>query len=80
MRTLADIGPTKLLADEQELLRETADALLFSEGNTDEAAIEAREAAVALLERLVESGRWTDERAAELVRDLEACGPHSLVA
>jgi hypothetical protein len=29
----------------------------------------------ALAEHLVGSGRWTDERADRLVRDLLACGP-----
>ncbi|MBA2261778.1 MAG: hypothetical protein H0W03_03805, partial [Solirubrobacterales bacterium] len=29
MRTLADVGPAKLLADEQDLIRESADELLF---------------------------------------------------
>lgn len=76
MQTLTDLGPAKLLADEQELLRETADELLFSE----DGAVEARDRAGALIARLVESGRWSDERADQLRRDLEACGPPSLVA
>lgn len=76
MRTLADIGPAKLLADEQDLLRETADALLFSE----DAAVESRDAALAMIDRLVASDRWTEERATALRRDLAACGPPALVA
>ena len=79
MHTLADIGPTKLLAGEQDLVRETADALFFCEAATDEAAIEALENALSTLEQLVESGRWTEERASELAHDLEACGPGALV-
>lgn len=79
MHTLADIGPTKLLADEQDLVRETADVLFFCESASDEAAIEALEQMLGTLEQLVESGRWTEERAGELARDLEACGPGALV-
>lgn len=79
MKTLDDMGPSKLLADEQEAVRAAADALFFSESGTDEAASEALDSTRALAERLVEWGRWSDERAAELAGDLEACGPASLV-
>ena len=80
MKTLDDMGPSKLLADEQESVREAADALFFSERGADESALEALDRARALVERLVDSGRWSEERAAELAGDLEACGPGSLVA
>ena len=80
MKTLDDLGPSKLLADEQESVREAADALFFSERGADESALEALDRARALVERLVDSGRWSEERAAELAGDLEACGPGSLVA
>jgi hypothetical protein len=80
MKTLDDMGPSKLLADEQAAVREAADALFFCEGAGDATAAEAMDRIRAVTERLIESGRWTEERAAELVRDLEACGPASLVA
>lgn len=80
MKTLDDMGPSKLLADEQESVREAADALFFCESAADEAAIEALDHTRALVERLVDSGRWSEERATELAGDLEACGPGSLVA
>jgi len=80
MKTLDDMGPAKLLADEQESVREAADSLFFSESSADESAIDALDRTRALVDRLVESGRWSDERAAELAADLEACGPASLVA
>jgi hypothetical protein len=80
MKTLDDIGPAKLLADEQESVRQAADALFFCESAADTAAMEALDRIRAAMERLVASERWTDERASELVRDLEACGPASLVA
>jgi len=75
MKTIADLGPTKLLPAEQDQLREAADALFFCESADDQAAIEALEATHATVDHLVATERWTEERAAELVRDLEACGP-----
>jgi hypothetical protein len=80
MQTLADVGPTKLLADEQEHVRNAADALFFCESPDDRTAFDELDRSRAMLERLVSSGRWTEERAAQLARDLEACGPASLVA
>lgn len=74
--TLADVGPTKLQPAEQDLLREAADTLLFCEDITsDPAAQEALDGVDELLERLVNTGRWTAERAERLRIDVEACGP-----
>ena len=74
--TLADVGPTKLQADEQDVVREAADTLLFCEDvHADPAAQEALDAIDQLVERLVASERWTAERAEDLRRDIEACGP-----
>ena len=74
--TLADVGPTKLQAAEQDLLRDAADTLLFCEDITaDPAAQEALDKVDELLESLVASGRWTSERAEKLRGDVEACGP-----
>jgi hypothetical protein len=80
MKTLADLGPAKLLPAEQEQLREAADALFFCESSDDQHAIEALSAAVGHVRHLVASERWTEERGAELIADLEACGPTALVA
>jgi hypothetical protein len=80
MKTLDDMGPSKLQADEQASVREAADALFFCESGADAAAIEALDHTRALVARLVDSDRWSEERAAELASDLEACGPGSLVA
>jgi hypothetical protein len=80
MKTLTDLGPTKLQPEEQDQVREAADALFFCERVEDQDAIAALRETLELLDRLVGSERWTDERAAELVRDLEACGPAVLVA
>lgn len=73
---LADVGPTKLQADEQDAVREAADTLLFCEDvHADPAAEEALDTVDELVERLVSSERWTAERAEELRRNIEACGP-----
>jgi hypothetical protein len=73
VRTLDDLGPTKLQPAEQERIREAADTLIFA-ADLDEARA-ALEDVDALAEHLVESGRWTSERADRLVQDLLACGP-----
>lgn len=70
VKTLDDLGPTKLLADEQDTIRHAADALLFEEDGY-EALAEVED----LAERLVEADRWTPERARALVDDVAACGP-----
>lgn len=75
LKTLEDLGPTKLQPDEQELIRAAADALLFDDDGYDRLA-EVED----LLERLVESGRWTSALARQLVDDLAACGPRSGVS
>jgi hypothetical protein len=70
VKTLSDMGPTKLLPAEQDLIRDAADALLFDEDAYDKlAAVED------LAERLVEAERWSPERARKLVDDVAACGP-----
>lgn len=71
-KTLEDLGPTKLQQDEQALVRAAADALLFDEDGYDRLS-EVED----LLERLVESGRWSQELARQLVDDLAACGSRS---
>ncbi len=70
VKTLDDLGPAKLLPDEQEIIRRAADAMLFEEDGY-EALTEVED----LAERLVEADRWTPERARALVDDVAACGP-----
>jgi hypothetical protein len=75
VKTLDDLGPAKLQPGELERVRDAADTLIFA-SHTDEvhpALDDLRE----LTERLVASGRWSEERAEELVRDVEACGPEA---
>jgi hypothetical protein len=78
VKTLEDIGPAKLQAAEQERIRDAADNLIFA-ADLDEAQA-TLEDVEALSAHLVASGRWTTERADELVSDLLACGPVTPVA
>ena len=73
VRTLEDVGPTKLHDGEQQRIRDAADTLIFAAGYEEARATLAE--VEALTEQLVESGRWSDERATELAHDLMACGP-----
>jgi hypothetical protein len=78
LRTLEDVGPTKLHESEQERIREAADTLIFA------ATLDEARAALAdidaLAEHLSATGRWTEARAAELAQDILACGPLAPVA
>jgi hypothetical protein len=78
LRTLEDLGPTKLHPQEQVRIREAADTLIFA--STLEDARAALEDVDALSEHLVASGRWSEQRAAELADDILACGPLAPVA
>jgi hypothetical protein len=78
IRTLEDVGPTKLHQSEQERVRNAADTLIFAA--TVEETREALEDVDTLAEHLVATGRWSEERAAELAQDILACGPLTPVA
>src|SRR5215204_1461195 len=81
MRTIREDGPTALSPAECALLREAADSLLFCESLADDD--EAREAltrAGDLAGDLVASGRWGPDRAEQLLRDIECCGPMAAVS
>ena len=78
IRTLEDVGPTKLHESEQERVRNAADTLIFA--TTLEEAREVLEDVDALAEHLAATGRWSEERAAELAQDILACGPLAPVA
>ena len=75
VRTLDDLGPTKLQATEIARIREAADTLVFA--STADEARPAVGDVQALAEHLTSAGRWTEERAEQLVGDVEACGPLS---
>jgi hypothetical protein len=80
MHTLGDVGPAKLHDDEVDRLRDAADTLLFTEDMADDDATTATRDARDVIDNLVSSGRWTEERAARLADDLAACGPLAPVA
>lgn len=62
--------------EEAALTREAADALLFCETlATDDEARDGLTQVGDLAGDLVGSGRWGPERAEQLLRDLECCGP-----
>ena len=77
VKTLEEMGPAKLLGNEQTRIRDAADTLVFA-ADLDEARA-ALEDVDALAEHLVASGRWSDERAKQLVEDILACGPVTAV-
>ena len=79
VRTIDELGPAKLLAGEQQRIRDAADTLIFCAG-LDEAERTAIADVESLVGHLVESGRWTAERAAELCDDVLGCGPLAVAA
>jgi hypothetical protein len=79
VKTLEEIGPVKLLETELTRIREAADTLIFASDVEDDARA-AIEDIRALADHLVESGRWSFERATALVDDVSGCGPLAPVA
>ena len=77
VKTIEELGPAKLLDAEQARIRDAADTLIFA-ADLDEARA-SLEDIDALAEHLVASGRWSDERAKQLVEDILACGPVTAV-
>jgi hypothetical protein len=77
MKTLADLGPAKLHDDEQQLIRDAADELLFTDDSGAEKVLERVDELAA---RLVDAGRLLEETAEKLLSDLEDCGPTPAVA
>ncbi len=73
--TIDELGATKLQPEEVARVRTAADTLLFSEDLDGAGAREAIADAENLAHSLVESERWTEERAQRLLDDLTACGP-----
>jgi hypothetical protein len=76
MKTLEDIGPSKLLEDEQQRIRCAADNLIFSQDLRGDAEAQDALADVEdLCRTLVESGRWERVTAGRLAADVYECGP-----
>lgn len=79
MEYVRDVGPAKLLADEQERLRVAADTLVLS-GMWDEEARTAMDDVETLGDHLVETGRWEGESAERLVETVRSVGPEAVPA
>lgn len=76
MKTLDDVGPSKLLDSEQQRIRYAADNLIFSSDlSTDIEAQDALADVETLCRALVESGRWELVSADRLADDVHQCGP-----
>jgi hypothetical protein len=72
-------GAAELRSGEQRQLRASADALLFArapDAETSQALSEIR----ALAHALTDSGRWSPQRAGDLLAAMRACGPEGLLA
>jgi hypothetical protein len=81
MKTIENLAPSKLHPEEQQTVRDAADALFFCEDlAADAAAEEALANLYALADRLVESERLQPESGDRLTADVEACGPYAPVA
>ena len=79
LTTLEQLGPSKLLLQEQERIRYAADSLIFcSQLEGDDAACEALSDIEDLCRTLVDSGRWEPVTAARLETDVAECGPRRL--
>ena len=74
IKTLDDMGASKLLDLERMRIRNAADTLLFA-ATGDEATLDAIADAEHLARHLIDTGRWTAERASALADDVAACGP-----
>jgi hypothetical protein len=81
MKTIEDLGGAKLHADEQQIVRDAADALLFCEDlEADTSAEEALDAFHGLTEKLLDSDRISAETAGRITADVEACGPLAAIS
>ena len=76
VKALDDLSLSKLHPDEQQIVREAADSLLFCEDMTSDPAAElALGELYELTDSLVESDRMSSEATLRLTADVEACGP-----
>jgi hypothetical protein len=76
LRILEGPNGDSLRPPELDQIREATDSLFFCEDlDGDSAARDAADAIADLAVELVESGRWSEESAEELVSEVLACGP-----
>jgi hypothetical protein len=74
---LEEVGPSRLLADEQDRLRHAADTLVLTREPLDDEARAALTDAERLCRALVDSGRWEEAAAMRLADDVADCGPEA---
>jgi hypothetical protein len=80
MKTIRRLSGGKLHADEEQLVREAADALFFCDDlDADRAAQETLSAFHELTDRLLESERLSPEMVHRLTAQVEDCGPLAAV-
>ena len=78
MRTLDELGPSKLQQSEQDRIRTAADTLIFSSGiSGDPVAEDSLLDIERLCGDLVDCGRWEAVAARQLSDDLYGCGPRA---
>ena len=78
MTLIEQLGPAKLHADEQQAIREAADALLFSaDVATDEDAKATLDHLDDVVQRLVDTELLTPETADAILDAVESCGPQT---
>jgi hypothetical protein len=76
VRTIGEIGPSKLLPLERDRIRTAADLLLFARDlSADDEARDALFDVDGLCRHLADSGRWEPATADRLADDLFACAP-----
>ncbi len=76
MTLIDELGPAKLHADEQQAIRDAADALLFAlDVATDAEARAALDDLDEVMDRLVATDRLIPETSDAILDAVEACGP-----
>jgi hypothetical protein len=76
VETLRSTGEPKLHPEEQDQIREAADALLFCEDiDAGSEAKLALDGVRELSRRLAGTGRWSPDAADRLLEDIAGCGP-----
>jgi hypothetical protein len=78
VKTLDELGPSKLFPAEQARIRDAADILIFA-SDIEETRDSLRDIGK-LAEVLVASGRWLEETVDRLIEDLLGCGPTQVPA
>ena len=74
IKTLDDMGASKLHDLERMRIRNAADTLLFA-AEGDQVALDAIADVEHLARHLIDTGRWLSDRAGTLADDVAACGP-----